>query len=68
MKRYQTILVGAALDDRDAATWLHAARFAMAAGSKAVYVAYVAPSFDLPARWPKSGVVQSPAHCGDSER
>lgn len=49
MKRYQTILVGAALDDRDTTTLRHAARFAQAAESKAVYVAHVAPSFDLPA-------------------
>ena len=49
MKRYQTILVGAALDDRDATTLRHAACFAQAARSKAVYVAHVAPSFDPPA-------------------
>lgn len=48
MKRYQTILVGAALDERDATTLRHAARFAQAAGSKRVYVAHIAPTFDLP--------------------
>jgi nucleotide-binding universal stress UspA family protein len=49
MKRYQTIVVAVALDDRDATTLRNAARFAQAAESKAVYVVHVAPSFDLPA-------------------
>lgn len=49
MKRYQTILVGAALDERDVTTLRHAACFARSAESKAVYVAHVAPTFDLPA-------------------
>ena len=43
MNRYQTILVNAALDDRDATTFRHAARFAQAAESKTVYVAHVRP-------------------------
>ncbi|MBM4069241.1 MAG: hypothetical protein FJ271_09890 [Planctomycetes bacterium] len=47
MKRYQTILVGAGLDDRDATTLRHAARLAQAA--RAIYVAHVALTFDLPA-------------------
>jgi nucleotide-binding universal stress UspA family protein len=49
VKRYQTIVVAAALDDRDATTLRHAARFAQAAASKAVYAAHIIPSFDLPA-------------------
>jgi len=48
IKRYQTMVVAAALDDRDATTMRHAARFAHAAESKAVYVAHVAPTFDMP--------------------
>jgi len=47
MKRYQTIVVAAALDDRDATTLRHAARFAHAAESKAIYAAHIVPSFDL---------------------
>lgn len=49
MRRYQTILIGAALDERDATTLRHAARFAHAAQSQYVYLAHVAPSFDVPA-------------------
>jgi nucleotide-binding universal stress UspA family protein len=48
MNRYQTIIVAAALDDRDATTLRHAARFAQAAQSKTVCLTHVAPSFDLP--------------------
>lgn len=47
MKRYQTIIVATALDDRDASLLRHAARFAQAAESKTVYLAHIAPSFDL---------------------
>lgn len=49
MKRYHTLVVAAALDDCDATTLRHAARFAQTAESKTVYVAHVAPSFDLSA-------------------
>jgi nucleotide-binding universal stress UspA family protein len=48
MERYQTIVVAAGLDDRDATTLHHAARFASVAASKSVYVVHVAHSFDLP--------------------
>jgi hypothetical protein len=49
MKRYKTIVVAAALDDRDATTLAFAAQFAKAAESENVYITHVAPSFDLPA-------------------
>ncbi|MCS6851534.1 MAG: universal stress protein [Gemmataceae bacterium] len=48
MKTYQTILVGASLDERDTTTMRFAALFAKAADSKTVYVAHVVPTFDLP--------------------
>jgi nucleotide-binding universal stress UspA family protein len=48
MRRYQTILVGAALDERDETTLRHAARFAHAAQARHVYVAHIAASLDLP--------------------
>ena len=50
MKPFQTILVSAALDDRDTTTMRHAARFAQGVEAKTVYVAHVAPTFDLPAQ------------------
>jgi len=49
MKRYKSIIVNVALDDRDATTLAHAARFAQAAESEVVYITHVAPSFDVPA-------------------
>jgi len=55
MKRYQTIVAAMALDDRDATTLRHAVHFSKAARSKVVYVAHVAPTFDLP-----SGGIQLP--------
>jgi nucleotide-binding universal stress UspA family protein len=48
MKRYRTIVVAMALDDRDATTLKHTAHFAQAAGSQIVYMVHVAPTFDLP--------------------
>lgn len=48
MKRYQTIFVAAALDDRDPTVLQHAAHFARAADSQALVVAHVAPAFNQP--------------------
>jgi len=48
MKPYHTLLVGAALNDRDSATLAHAAWFARAMGSRLVYFAHVVPTFDMP--------------------
>lgn len=48
MKRYQTIIVAMALDDRDVTTLRHATHFAHAAKSEIVYVLHVVPTFDLP--------------------
>jgi nucleotide-binding universal stress UspA family protein len=45
---FHSIIVGAALDDRDATTFRHAAQFARAAQTKVVYAAHVARTFDLP--------------------
>lgn len=47
MKRYQNIIIVAALDDRDATTIQHAAHFARAAQANAVYVVHVSPSLEL---------------------
>lgn len=59
MRRYQTIVVAAALDERDATTLRHASHFAQAAKSKAVYLVHVAPSFDLPEVMVKEQVGQA---------
>lgn len=55
MKRYQTIVVGAALDDRDAGTLEHAAWFARTASSQTVHVAHVARTMDPPEATAKAG-------------
>jgi len=56
MRRYQTIVIAMALDERDLTTLRHAAYFAQAAGSQTVYMAHVTPTFDLP----PEAAVQSP--------
>lgn len=48
MTRFQTMVVAVGLDKRDAATLNHAARFAGIAEAKHVYLAHIAPTFDLP--------------------
>lgn len=48
MKRYKSLLAVVALDERDTTTLRHAAFVAMAAQSDVVYLAHIAPSFDLP--------------------
>lgn len=48
MKNIQSILIGAALDGRDHTTFRHATHFAKVAKSRALYLAHIAPSFDLP--------------------
>jgi nucleotide-binding universal stress UspA family protein len=55
MERYQTIVASIAFDDRDATTLRYVAHFSKAARSKVVYLAHVAPTFDLP-----PGVLQLP--------
>lgn len=48
MKRYQTIIMAMALDDRDTTTLKHTAHLVLAAGSQTVYVVHVVPTFVLP--------------------
>ncbi|MFN4258993.1 MAG: universal stress protein [Gemmataceae bacterium] len=48
MKRFKSIVVLAALDDRDKTTLRHVAYFARAAEAENVYLVHIAESFDLP--------------------
>src|SRR3990172_9255545 len=48
MNSYETILIAAALDDRDEFAVQYAARFACATGAKHIYLAHVAHDLALP--------------------